>query len=61
MTTGATPFPLLGKKKRFNPRLLGRDRQNFIEFMDSLNLPDPKKIMEAVPANQLCGQRTVAV
>ncbi|WLT37154.1 MBL fold metallo-hydrolase [Synechocystis sp. B12] len=51
----------IGEEKRFNPRLLGRDRQNFIEFMDSLNLPDPKKIMEAVPANQLCGQRTVAV
>ncbi len=23
--------------------------------MNSLNLPDPKKIMEAVPANQGCG------
>ncbi len=51
----------IGEEKRFNPRLQGRDRQEFIEFMDSLNLPDPKKIMEAVPANQLCGQRTVAV
>ncbi|MBE9176173.1 MBL fold metallo-hydrolase [Synechocystis salina LEGE 06155] len=51
----------IGEEISFNPRLLGRDRQEFIEFMDSLNLPDPKKIMEAVPANQLCGQRTVAV
>ncbi|MBE9240166.1 MBL fold metallo-hydrolase [Synechocystis salina] len=49
----------IGEEKRFNPRLLGRDRQEFIEFMDSLNLPDPQKIMEAVPANQLCGQRAV--
>ncbi|MBE9203620.1 MBL fold metallo-hydrolase [Synechocystis salina LEGE 06099] len=51
----------MGEEKRFNPRFLGRDRQEFIEFMDSLNLPDPKKIMEAVPANQLCGQRAVTL
>jgi glyoxylase-like metal-dependent hydrolase (beta-lactamase superfamily II) len=51
----------IGEEKRFNPRLLGRDRQGFVEFMDSLNLPDPKKIMEAVPANQVCGQRFFAV
>ncbi|QUS61092.1 MBL fold metallo-hydrolase [Synechocystis sp. PCC 7339] len=51
----------MGEEKRFNPRFLGRDRQEFIEFMNSLNLPDPKKIMEAVPANQLCGQKTVAL
>lgn len=50
----------IGEEKRFNPRFLGRDRQGFIEFMDDLNLPDPKKIMEAVPANQLCGQKPVA-
>ncbi|MGA1621986.1 MAG: MBL fold metallo-hydrolase [Synechocystis sp.] len=51
----------IGEEKRFNPRLVGRDRQGFIDYMDSLNLPDPKKIMEAVPANQLCGQRLVSV
>ncbi|MEY3866364.1 MAG: hypothetical protein RLZZ338_255 [Cyanobacteriota bacterium] len=45
----------IGEEKRFNPRFLGRDRANFIEFMKNLNLPNPKKIMEAVPANQSCG------
>lgn len=51
----------IGEEKQFNPRLIGRDRQEFIDYMNGLNLPDPKKIMEAVPANQLCGQRIVSV
>jgi glyoxylase-like metal-dependent hydrolase (beta-lactamase superfamily II) len=46
----------IGEEKRWNPRFVGRDRQSFIEFMNALNLPDPKKIMEAVPANELCGR-----
>ncbi len=46
----------IGEEKRFNPRFLGRDRQSFVAFMAALNLPDPKKIMEAVPANQQCGK-----
>ncbi|WOD37304.1 MBL fold metallo-hydrolase [Nodosilinea sp. E11] len=43
------------EEKRHNPRFVGRNRAEFIEFMESLNLPDPKKIMEAVPANEHCG------
>ncbi|KOR34753.1 MULTISPECIES: MBL fold metallo-hydrolase [Planktothricoides] len=46
----------IGEEKQLNPRFVGRDRDNFIQFMSSLNLPNPKKIMEAVPANQSCGQ-----
>ncbi|MGK7935944.1 MAG: MBL fold metallo-hydrolase [Xenococcaceae cyanobacterium] len=46
----------IGEEKRWNPRFVGRDRALFIEFMNNLNLPDPKKMMEAVPANQSCGQ-----
>jgi len=46
----------IGEEKRLNPRLAGRSRAEFIELMNSLNLPDPKKIAEAVPANQQCGQ-----
>lgn len=46
----------IGEEKRFNPRFVGRDRDNFIQFMEDLNLPDPKKIAEAVPANQRCGK-----
>ena len=43
------------EEKQWNPRFVGRDRANFIEFMANLNLPNPKKIMEAVPANEHCG------
>ncbi|MBF2079412.1 MAG: MBL fold metallo-hydrolase [Synechococcales cyanobacterium T60_A2020_003] len=46
----------IGEEKQFNPRFVGRDRASFIEMMGNLNLPDPKKIMEAVPANERCGQ-----
>ena len=46
----------VGEEKRLNPRFDGRSREQFIDFMGSLDLPDPKKIMEAVPANQSCGQ-----
>jgi glyoxylase-like metal-dependent hydrolase (beta-lactamase superfamily II) len=49
----------IGEEKKFNPRFVGRDQANFTEFMANLNLPNPKKIMEAVPANQQCGQATV--
>ncbi len=45
----------IGEEKLYNPRInLGRE--GFIEFMNNLNLPDPKKIHEAVPANLACGQ-----
>lgn len=46
----------IGEEKRWNPRFVGRDRENFIQFMSTLNLPNPKKIMEAVPANERCGR-----
>lgn len=46
----------IGEEKRFNPRFVGKDRTAFIQLMGTLNLPDPKKIAEAVPANQQCGQ-----
>ncbi len=45
----------IGEEKKCNPRFVGRDRDNFIKFMNNLNLQTPKKMMEAVPANQNCG------
>jgi sulfur dioxygenase len=45
----------IGEEKQFNPRLAGKNRDEFIALMANLNLPNPKKIMEAVPANQRCG------
>ncbi len=50
----------IGEEKQFNPRFVGKSRDSFIEFMNTLNLPDPRKIMEAVPANEQCGRARVA-
>ncbi|MBE9223346.1 MBL fold metallo-hydrolase [Cyanobacterium stanieri LEGE 03274] len=46
----------IAEEKAHNPRISGKKRDEFIELMDNLDLPDPKKIMEAVPANQMCGK-----
>lgn len=45
----------IGEEKRFNARVAGRDRAAFVKLMNGLNLPKPKKIDEAVPANRACG------
>lgn len=50
----------IAEEKQWNPRFVGRDRDNFIQFMASLNLPNPQKIMEAVPANERCGNVATA-
>jgi len=49
----------IGEEKQWNPRIVDRTRREFIEFMANLNLPDPKKIMAAVPANERCGRVAV--
>jgi glyoxylase-like metal-dependent hydrolase (beta-lactamase superfamily II) len=46
----------ISEERQWNPRLAGRSRQDFIQFMAGLRLPPPQKMMEAVPANQVCGQ-----
>jgi glyoxylase-like metal-dependent hydrolase (beta-lactamase superfamily II) len=46
----------VGEEKRLNPRLTSKTREEFVTFMNNLNLPNPKKISEAVPANQGCGK-----
>lgn len=48
------------EEKNWNPRFLGRSRDEFKQFMDNLNLPYPQKIMEAVPANERCGNLATA-
>ena len=45
----------IGEEKRLNLRFLNKTRDEFIEIMNNLKLPNPKKIIEAVPANELCG------
>jgi glyoxylase-like metal-dependent hydrolase (beta-lactamase superfamily II) len=49
----------IGEEKHFNPRFQTHNRDSFIEFMGNLNLPNPQKIMEALPANQRCGHGLV--
>ena len=55
----------IGEEKRFNPRFIDpqtgflRSRESFIALMNHLNLPDPKRMMEAVPANEQCGKLPV--
>lgn len=51
----------IGEEKSWNPRFAGRSRNQFIELMKNLNLPQPKKMPEAVPANQHCGRVLVAL
>jgi len=43
------------QERTTNPRLAGKTRNEFIEIMNNLNLPNPKLINEAVPANRYCG------
>lgn len=58
----------IGEEKQYNPRFVEtqkfthplRTREAFVQLMESLDLPDPKKIMEAVPANQSCGKQVNA-
>lgn len=49
----------IGEEKRNNPRLQ-LDRDAFIRFMNELNLPKPRRMDEAVPANRACGERHAA-
>ena len=41
----------IGEEKRFNPRLQVRSIDEYVDLMNSLNLPDPKMMDVAVPAN----------
>lgn len=43
------------QERTTNPRLAGKTRAEFIEIMHNLNLPKPRLIDEAVPANRFCG------
>jgi glyoxylase-like metal-dependent hydrolase (beta-lactamase superfamily II)/rhodanese-related sulfurtransferase len=42
------------QERTSNPRLAGKTREQFIEIMNSLNLPKPRLIDAAVPANRYC-------
>lgn len=44
----------VAEEKKYNPRLT-KDVDTFVEIMENLNLPYPKKIDVSVPANRECG------
>jgi sulfur dioxygenase len=44
------------EEKKFNPRIGGKTKKEFIEIMNNLKLPNPKKIELALPANFNCGK-----
>lgn len=46
----------IGEEKRSNPRLAGRSESEYVAIMNALNLPNPKLMDIAVPANLACGQ-----
>jgi glyoxylase-like metal-dependent hydrolase (beta-lactamase superfamily II)/rhodanese-related sulfurtransferase len=43
------------QERTTNPRLSGKSREQFIDIMNNLNLPKPRLIDQAVPANRYCG------
>ena len=45
----------IGEEKRFNPRLAGKSQAEYVAIMNGLNLPNPKLMDIAVPANLACG------
>ena len=45
----------IGEEKAFNPRLQVTSAEAYAEIMNNLNLPDPTKMDEAVPANLTIG------
>jgi sulfur dioxygenase len=47
----------IGREKQSNARVAGRTLAEFVKTMDELNLPRPRRIDEAVPANLASGRR----
>jgi len=45
----------IGEEKRYNPRLQVNNDDAYEKLMNNLNLPSPKLMDVAVPANQACG------
>ncbi|MCB9707225.1 MAG: MBL fold metallo-hydrolase [Myxococcales bacterium] len=48
----------IGEEKRFNPRVSGKSKEEFVSIMADLKLAAPKHIQVAVPANLACGRDT---
>ena len=46
----------IGEERQHNPRLAGKTEAEYIAIMNGLDLPDPKMMDVAIPANLACGQ-----
>jgi glyoxylase-like metal-dependent hydrolase (beta-lactamase superfamily II) len=46
----------IGEERRWNPRLAGKTREEYVAIMNSLDLPHPQQMDVAIPANLACGQ-----
>jgi len=47
----------IGWERTHNARLANRSKEGFIEVMNGLDLPKPRRLAEAVPANRLLGAK----
>jgi len=45
----------IGEEKRYNPRLAGKSREEYVALMNGLVLTNPKLMDIAIPANLACG------
>lgn len=50
----------IAEEMRYNPRVAGRTRDEYIAIMQQLHLPSPKLMDVAIPANLACGVEPVA-
>lgn len=46
----------IGEEQSYNPRVSGKTREQYVEIMRALKLPDPRMMDLAIPANLACGQ-----
>lgn len=51
----------IGEEKKYNPRLQVKNMDEYVALMGSLNLPNPKLMDIAVPANLACGRAPAEV
>ena len=47
----------IAEEKQHNPRVAGKTEAEYVAMMNALNLPDPKLMDIAVPANLACGRK----
>ncbi len=51
----------IGEERKFNPRVANKSLAEFVDIMNNLGLPAPKKLAESVPANRQCGKTALVM